>query len=317
MIQINEAQRNELEQWVHSRSLSATDVFRARLILSLADGCSYSRIIQILQTSAPTISRWKKRFEKMGIDGLDTRHKGSRTRSNAGEIRAKIISAFEYVSYEDQAKSYRKLASKLKVGKSTVQRISAQYHLRPHRLQHYMANADPAAADLVDIVGLFLDAPQHAVVFCAGTRSDVGYESPCSRAETLMIALNAESPVLSMKSRDPRNFARFRDGVVSRAGWPPEIHIALDNTSAHSTLDVELFLAANPNVRLHFLPSYSAWLDYVEQWLRKIQSAGNSSVGSKSSGVLERKFRRYARAYAKSKTPFCWVSGDISFAQTY
>jgi transposase len=144
VLPITQEQRNELTKWAQSRTLPAGDVFRARLILALADGASYSQIMRSLQTTAPTISRWKQRFEEQGMPGLDPRHKGSQPRVANAAVQAKIARKTQQKPADGSTHwSCRKMAAVLGLSKSTVQRVWAQARLKPHRLDRYMASDDP------------------------------------------------------------------------------------------------------------------------------------------------------------------------------
>ena len=141
---ITQEQRNELTKWAQSRTLPAGDLFRARLILALADGASYSQIMRSLQTTAPTISSWKQRFEEQGMRGLDPRHKGSQPRVANAVVQVKIARKTQQKPADGSTHwSCRKMAAALGLSKSTVQRVWAQARLKPHRLDRYMASDDP------------------------------------------------------------------------------------------------------------------------------------------------------------------------------
>src|SRR5579871_2061349 len=173
VLTLTDEQRTELRIWAASRTLAAGDVFRARLILALADGQSYSQIKSSLQTTAPTISRWKRRFEEAGIAGLDTRHKGSQPRVADAKVQARIARKTQQKPSDGSTHwSCRKLAKVLGLSKSTVQRVWAQARLKPHRLDGYMASNDPRFEEkAVDIIGLYMNPPQHAAVFCVDEKT--------------------------------------------------------------------------------------------------------------------------------------------------
>jgi len=161
LLQLTDEQRSELSRWGQSRTLPAGDVFRARLILALADGWSYSQIKHRLQTTAPTISRWKQRFEQDGIAGLDPRHKGSQPRVANPQVQARIARKTQQKPSDGSSHgSCRKMAQALGVSKSTVQRVWAQARLKPHRLDRYMASNDPQFEQkAADIIGLYMNPP--------------------------------------------------------------------------------------------------------------------------------------------------------------
>ena len=137
------AERAELEQMSQSRTLAAGDVFRARLILLLAGGVPYRTIQQRLHTSAPSIVRWKDRFEKQRLDGLrEIRHPGQKPSVRTAKLHAKVLNLVTRRKPKDGSThwSCRKLARELGVSKASVQRILVQADLRPHRLERYMAS---------------------------------------------------------------------------------------------------------------------------------------------------------------------------------
>src|ERR1700691_405892 len=144
VLQITDEQRSELSKWAASRTLPAGDVFRARLILALAEGQTYQQIMASLHTTAPTISRWKQRFEQDGIDGLDPQHKGSQARVADAAVQARIARKTQQKPADGSTHwSCRKMAAALGLSKSTVQRVWAQMRLKPHRLDGYMASKEP------------------------------------------------------------------------------------------------------------------------------------------------------------------------------
>jgi transposase len=161
LLQVSAEQRDELESWAQSRSLPAGDVFRARLILALADGLTYREIERKLGASAPTVSKWKSRFEQAGMEGLQGQHQGSKPRRATAAVQARVIGRAQQKPADGSTHwSCRKLSEELGVSKSTVQRILAQAKLRPHRLDRYMASNDPDfEAKAADIIGLYLNPP--------------------------------------------------------------------------------------------------------------------------------------------------------------
>ena len=168
-------QREDLQRWAQSRTLPAGDVFRARLILVLADGTTYRQIARNLKTSLPTVARWKMRFEGDGLAGLEGRHQGSKPRAATPKVQARVIRRAQQKPADGSTHwSCRKLAQELALSKSTVQRILAQAQLKPHRLERYMASPDPDfEPKAADIIGLYLNPPQHAAVFCLDEKTAI------------------------------------------------------------------------------------------------------------------------------------------------
>jgi putative transposase len=142
LLKLMPEQREDLQRWAQSRTLPAGDVFRARLIVALADGSTYREIARSLKTSLPTIARWKIRFERDGLAGLQGRHLGSKPRAATPKVQARVIRRVQQPPGDGSTHwSCRKLASELGLSKSTVQRILAQAQLQPHRLERYRSKA--------------------------------------------------------------------------------------------------------------------------------------------------------------------------------
>jgi transposase len=172
---LNEDQRSELRAIAQSRCLPAGYVFRAKVILLLAEGASFSAIEQRLQTTAPTIIRWKQRFLQYGFDGLDTFHPGQTACVLTPALRARILAATGKKPSDGSTHwSCRKLAAALHVSKDAVHRVWKEAGLKPHRPQRYMASDDPEfEAKAADINGLYLRPPQHAAVFCVDEKAAI------------------------------------------------------------------------------------------------------------------------------------------------
>jgi transposase len=335
VLTITEEQRNELSKWATSRTLPAGDVFRARLILALADGQTYEQIKVTLQTTAPTISRWKQRFEAAGVDGLDPRHQGSQPRVADAALQARIARKTQQKPADGSTHwSCRKMAAVLGLSKSTVQRVWSQMRLKPHRLDGYLASNDPQFEEkAADIIGLYMNPPQHAAVFCVDEKTAIqaldrldpvlplspgraerhGFEYYRHGTLSLYAALDVKTGQvqgMTASRHTSQEFITFLEGLVARTAWAKEIHVVLDNLSAHKTKDVERFLVEHPGVRFHFTPTYSSWLNQVELWFAKIQRDVIRRGVFTSVADLGRKLRRYIRAYSKSAKPFRWTYTD-------
>src|ERR1700740_873442 len=172
---LSEEQCGELSSVAQSRSLPAGYVFRARLILMLAEGASFNAIKRQLHTTAPTISRWKARFLDSGMDGLDTHHPGQSASVLTPALRARILSATRKKPVDGSTHwSCRKLAATLGVSKYAVHRTWKEAGLKPHRLERYMASNDPDfESKTADIIGLYLNPPRHAAVFCVDEKTAI------------------------------------------------------------------------------------------------------------------------------------------------
>ena len=337
LLSLTPEQREELSRWAQSRSLPAGDVFRGRLILALADGMTYSAIKGTLRTTAPTIARWKQRFEEFGMDGLEPQHKGSKPRTATPAVQAKVCRKVQQKPNDGSTHwSVRKLAAEMGVSKSSVHRILSQARLQPHRLERYMASNDADfESKAADIIGLYLEPPQHAAVFCVDEKTAIqaldrldpvlplspgraekhGFEYYRHGTLSLYAALDVKTGKVqgkTAKRHTSEEFITFLSELVSRARWAREIHIVLDNLSAHKTKAVEQFLTEHPKVRFHFTPTYSSWLNQVELWFAKIQRDLLARGIFTSVADLARKIRKYIRAYTKVARPFRWSYSDPS-----
>ncbi|HKD06765.1 MAG TPA: IS630 family transposase [Bryobacteraceae bacterium] len=335
VIQLTEEEREELRRWSLSRTLPAGDVFKAKLILALADGVSYNRIEAELKTSRPTVARWKARFEQNRIAGLEARHVGSRPRRVSPAVQARVLRKTQQKPADGSTHwSCRKMAAEVGLSYATVHRIWAKNRLKPHRLDRYMASNDPDfETKTADIIALYLNPPQHAAVFCVDEKTAIqaldrldpvlpmspgraerhGFEYYRHGTLSLYAALEVRTGRVqgkTAKRHTSEEFVGFLGQIAASVPKAQEIHIVLDNLSAHKTERVQKFLEENPRMRLHFTPTYSSWLNQVELWFAKIQRDVIARGVFTSVTDLSRKLMKYIRAYAKSARPFRWTYTD-------
>jgi transposase len=335
---VSEEEHDELRQMTLSRSLPAGDVFRARLILMLAQGRSYSEIQERLETTAPTISLWKSRFEKERLDGLTLiRHPGKKATVITPQLQAKVLEATRRKPADGSTHwSCRKLAEHLHISKDAVHRIWRAAGIRPHRLERYMASDDPDfEKKAADIIGLYLNPPTHAAVFCVDEKSAIqaldrlepvlpmslgraerhGFEYYRHGTLSLYAALDVKTGKVHGKTaarHTSEEFVGFLDEVVALCPPLQEIHVIADNLSAHKTAKVRAFLDAHPRVRLHFTPTYSSWLNQVEIWFARVEREVIARGVFTSVKDLSRKLMRYIRAYSQAARPFRWKYTNLN-----
>jgi transposase len=334
---LNEEQQLELTRIAQSRSLPAGYVFRARLILMLAEGASFSTIKRRLGTTAPTVIRWKQRFVAAGLDGLDTSHPGQPASVLTPKLRARILSATRRQPKDGSTHwSCRKLAAALGVSKDAVHRVWKEAGLKPHRLERYMISDDPEfETKAADIIGLYLTPPQHAAVFCVDEKTAIqaldrldpvlplspgrverhGFEYYRHGTLSLYAALETATGRVHGKTaarHTSQDFIVFLKEVVALCPPRQKIHIILDNLSAHKTKLVQQFLEQNPRVSFHFTPTYSSWLNQVELWFAKIERDVIARGVFTSVPDLARKLRRYINAYSANARPIRWRYSDTN-----
>jgi transposase len=260
--------------------------------------------------------------------GLQAQHRGSRPRTVTPAVQASILRrARQKPSDGSTHWTCRKLAEESGVSKSAVQGVLTQAKLRPHRLDRYMASDDPEfERKAADIIGLYLNPPQHAAVFCVDEKTAIqaldrldpvlplspgraerhGFEYYRHGTLSLCAALNVKTGKVegkTAKRHASSDFIAFLTELIGKAKWALEIHIVLDNLSAHKTHAVSDFLAQHPKVRFHFTPTYSSWLNQVEIWVAKIERDVIARGVFTSVADLSRKLIKYIRAYAKGAQP--------------
>jgi len=335
VIVLSDEEHAELEARRRSRSGRADAARRARLILMLVNGDSYQDITRATGCSSATISLWKRRFLSDRLDGLQGRHHGSKPRVLTPKLEARILSWTRKKPVNGATHwSTRTLGKHLGVPHTIVARAWHRAGLQPHRLERYLRSNDPAFEEkAADIIGLYLDPPKHAAVFCVDEKTAIqaldrrdpilpmspgraerhGFEYVRHGTLSLYAALETCTGVVMGKTVARHNseaFVSFLDEIVASRPKRQQIHVILDNLAAHKTQKVVDFLDAHPNVTLHFTPTYSSWLNQVELWFSKVERDVIARGIFPSTTDLARKLRRYIEQYNKNATPFRWSYSD-------
>jgi transposase len=331
------SERTELRDRLRSRTLPAEDVRRARLILLLAQGKSYLVIRQVLGCNPNYISRWKGRFEAERLAGLYSHYRGRAVEKRTPALEAKILQWTRRPAPDGSTHwSSRKLARHLGISHMMVARVWRRAGLKPHRLERYMASDDPDFEfKAADIIGLYVKPPQHAAVFCVDEKTAIqaldrldpvlplspgrlerhGFEYYRHGTLSLYAALNTRNGEVVGKTaarHTSQEFVAFLAEVVANQPRGKEIHLIADNLSAHKTKRVEQFLAAHPKVHLHYTPTYSSWLNQVENWFAKIERDVIARGVFTSVKDLASKLKRYIRHYNRAPKPIKWTYRDPS-----
>jgi transposase len=334
---VSPPERKELLRRIRSRSGRAEDSQRARLILELARGKSFSQIMSQLGCSQNFIIRWKQRFLSDRLSGLFARHQGRKPSEDSAAIEAWILDHTRKTPPDGSTHwTTRKLAEVLKINHMRVARVWAKAGLQPHRVRSYMASDDPDfEKKAADIIGLYLNPPTNAAVFCVDEKSAIqaldrldpvlpmspgraerhGFEYYRHGTLSLYAALETQTGAVLGKAA-PRHtseeFVAFLREIVAHQPVKREIHIIADNLSAHKTARVREFLELNPNVKMHHTPTYSSWLNQVELWFSKIERDVIARGVFKSVPDLKRKLMRYISHYNKNPKIFKWTHKNSS-----
>ena len=336
-ITLTKAERMELERRVASRTGRAEDARRARAILLLAEGHTWDEACDRVPCSRGFLASWWKRFEEERIAGLYSRHIGQVARILTPQLEARILDITRRPPPDGATHwSTRKLGERLGVSHMMVARVWRKHGLKPQRIERYMASNDPDfQKKAADIIGLYLNPPAHAAIFCVDEKTHIqaldrkdpvlplspgrlerhGFEYYRHGTLSLYAAFNTKTGEVLGKTaarHTSAEFVAFLADIVVNQPRGKEIHVIADNLSTHKTEQVAMFLAAHPSVHLHFTPTYSSWLNQVELWFGKIERDVIARGVFTSVTDLRRKLMRYIRQYNKAPRTVKWKYADPS-----
>ena len=336
---LTNAEREQLTSAARSRTIRAADARRAKLILMLEDGESRDTIMQRLGCDSRFISRWSSRFLSDRLAGMYARHPGREPKQPPEKLEARVLGYTLKRKPADGSthwSSYKLAAELGDVSVTAVQRIWRKHGVRPQRLKRHMISNDPDfETKAADVIGLYLNPPAHAVVFCVDEKTAIqaldrkdrmlplspgraeshGFEYKRNGTLSLFAALNtATGEVLGRTA--PRHtseqFVAFLTDIVASQPRRQEIHVICDNVSSHKTDRVQDFLVEHRNVKMHFTPTYTSWLNQVENWFSRIQRDVISRGIFTSVKDLSKKLMRYIREHNKDPRPIKWKYDDPS-----
>jgi transposase len=322
----------ELQARLRCRSLPAEDVRRADIILRLSEGQGQRAVARDLRCSVNTVRLWRERFQQEGLAGLYGRHQGRQVFEETPDLEARILDRTRCAPKDGSTHwSTRKLAAELGISHMRVARTWAKAGLKPHQLRRYMASDDPDfARKAADVIGLYLKPPTNAVVFCVDEKTAIqaldrldpvlplspgraerhGFEYFRHGTLSLYAALNTQTGAVLGKTaakHTSAEFVAFLSELDASQPQEKELHVVVDNLSAHKTERVELFLKEHPRVKMHFTPTYSSWLNQVECWFSKIERDVIARGVFSSVKDLAKKLMRYIRSYNRQAKPIKWT----------
>jgi putative transposase len=330
-VALSDEQQKQLESFAASRSLPHVQVERAKIILKASSGMQNIQIAEELSTSRETVGKWRKRFVDRGIEGLYDEFRPGRPRSIEDERLAELIRKTLETTPEGSTHwSCRTMAEAIGVSKSTVQRIWNSFGLQPHRQRHFKLSNDPFFVEKVrDIVGLYLNPPENAMVLCVDEKSQcqalertqpmlpigLGYVEGVTHdyvrhgTTTLFAALDIANGTVITQSK-PRHrhqeFLIFLRHIDKNVPEELELHLVLDNYSSHKHPKVKTWLLNHPRYHLHFTPTYSSWLNQVERWFGLITQRAIRRGSFGSVKELVQKIEQFVQAYNENCKPFMW-----------
>lgn len=337
-IRLTNSERVELTRRAHSRTARAEDARRARLILLLAEGHTWDEVSERIECSRGFVASWSKRFAEQRIGGLYSRHVGQVATVLTPQLEARVLEWTVRRQPADSSTQWstRKLGEALGVSHMMIARVWRKHALKPHRVEGYMASNDPDfEKKAADIIGLYLNPPAHAAVFCVDEKTHIqaldrkdpvlplspgraerhGFEYMRHGTLSLYAAFNTKTGTVLGKTAERHTsaeFVAFLTDIVINQPRGKEIHVIADNLSAHKSQTVKDFLASHSKVHLHFTPTYSSWLNQVELWFGKIERDVIARGVFTSVSDLKRKLMRYIRHYNKSPRTVKWKYANPS-----
>ena len=342
-IYVSPSNRARLERLVVDRNTPSKVVWRAKIILATADGLGTIAIMRRAGTSKPTVWRWQKRYLNEGVEGLERdKTRPARKKPLSKEVRLKIIAK---TANERPANathwSARAMAKEVGVSHTSVQRIWAKVGLKPHLVRKFKLSNDPNFEEKVtDVVGLYLNPPDKALVLCIDEKSQIqaldrtqpGLPMKKGRAgtmthdykrngvTTLFAALDVKSGEVigeCLPRHRAKEFIRFLNKIDRSVAKHLDIHAICDNYKTHKTKEVQAWLARHPRFKLHFIPTSSSWLNLVERFFAEITGRRIRRGVFKSVTELEEAIQDYLDEHNANPKPFLWTkSANVILAKT-
>ena len=327
------ADRAQLEALCANRNTPRKVVWRAEIVLATADGCGTNEIMRRAQTSKPTVWRWQERYLDEGVAGLGRdKTRPSRVPPLPREVRLKVIvKTVQETPPNATHWSRTVMAEAMGISPSSVGRIWAEAGLKPHVVRRFKVSNDPMFEEKVtEIVGLYLDPPERAVVLCVDEKSQIqaldrtqpGLPLKKGRAATmthdykrhgtttLFAALDVKSGIViadCMPRHRAKEFLTFLRRIDRAVLKPRDIHLVLDNYATHKTPEVMAWLEKHPRFKLHFTPTSASWMNLVERFFaeitnRRIRRGSYSSVDDLEAAIYDYLLQHNARP-----KPFVWT----------
>jgi transposase len=333
-------QRSELSTLVSDRSVDAVVAGRARMVLWRDDGYSAEQVAALAGVSRPTVNTWVRRYAEAGLVGLYDQPRPGKPVQVPGAVRARILALTRTSPPAGTGVTHwssRTLAGWLArhegitVSHNFIAELWREHGLQPHRQGTFKLSRDPAFADkVVDVVGLYLDPPDEAVVLCVDEKTQVqaldrtqpllpiDFDRTEKRTHdyrrhgttNLFAALEVGTGQVTARCFPKRRGEEFLAFMKHLAAAYPdrELHVVVDNLSTHTTDDVHAWLARHPRITFHFTPTGSSWLNMVETWFGIITRQAIRRGTFTSVRVLIRAIEDYVAAWNSDAKPFTWTA---------
>ena len=326
--------RARLEGWVAGRNTPQKLVWRARIVLMWADGAGVTAITRATGKTKRTAYRWRERYLERGIAGLerDASRPGRKLPLDAATIARAVHMTLHDKPPAGTHWSVRKLAKAVAISPSSVQRIWAAHGLKPHLTKTFKLSNDKRFVEKVqDIVGLYLDPPDKALVLCVDEKSQIqalersqpllplglGYVEGVTHdykrhgTTTLFAALNIATGAVMTQCK-PRHrhqeFLQFLRHIEDNVPQDLDVHLIVDNYGTHKHAKVKTWLARRPRFHVHYTPTYASWLNQVETWFNIITRQAIRRDSFRKVKDLVARIERYTAKWNANAHPFTWTA---------
>jgi transposase len=334
-IMLNDQDRTMLNRWARGRSTPARLVLRAQIVLAAAEGKSNTRIAEQLHTNRPLVGKWRTRFAQHSLAGIEKdAPRGGRPPASRKAMAAKIV---EWTTRRKPANatdwSTRTLAKELGIDHTLVHRVWVANGLKPHLSRTFKLSNDPRFVEkLVDVVGLYLNPPEHALVLCCDEKSQIQaldrtqpglpikpgrcgtmtHDYVRNGTTTLFAALDmAEGKLIGtcMQRHRHQEWIKFLKLVDAQTPAELDLHLIADNYFTHKTPEVQRWLKRHPRFHMHFIPTSSSWLNLVERWFREITDKRIRRESFTGVEQLIGVIMDYVAKHNQNPKAFVWTAG--------
>ena len=329
---LSESEREQLESWARRGKSAQALALRSRIVLAAAEGLKNTEIAARLSVDHTTVRKWRTRFARDRLEGLldEPRPGRPRTVSDA-RVEEVIVKTLETTPKHATHWSTRSMAAEVGLSQSAVSRIWRAFGLQPHRQDTWKLSRDPQFIEKVrDVVGLYLDPPERAVVLCVDEKSQIQaldrtapilpmlpgtperatHDYKRSGTSSLYAALDvATGQVIgSLHSRHRAiEFKKFLATLEREVPTELDVHVILDNSSTHKTPAIQRWLLAHPRFVLHFTPTSSSWLNLVERWFAELTDKKLRRGAHRSVTELNRDIRAWIATWNENPRPYVWT----------
>jgi transposase len=330
---LSEQERQTLQRWARRRTSAQALALRARIVLACAEGATNVAVAEQLGIWPQTVAKWRGRFVRERLEALSDEPRPGRPRTIADEqVEQVIVKALEEPPpNHDSHWSTRSMARVTGMSQTAISRIWRAFGLKPHLEQSWKLSADPQFIDKVrDIVGLYLDPPERALVLCVDEKSQIQAldraaptlpllpTTPARRSHdyvrhgtaSLFAALDvASGQVISSVHRRHRHqeFLRFLKTINAAVPAELDLHLVCDNYATHKTPAIKTWLLRHPRFHLHFTPTSASWLNLVERWFAELTNRKLRRSAHRSVAELEADLSAWIAAWNHDPKPFVWT----------